>query len=166
MSNFINRRSGKDNIKIIIMAGLAVVLIFILAHRFFGGQGENDAASAAHTHEDSLKSDTLTAALKLSPANSKPPEFGGLEPPPFLGRDIFSSGDTVYNRKGKAGETEYEGLQLKATIIDDRGALAIIDDDVLRIGEFIKGLQVRTIKNNEVMLSRGEKNYTMSVIKE
>jgi len=27
-------------------------------------------------------------------------------------------------------------------------------------------LQVRTIKNNEVMLSRGEKNYTMSVIKE
>ncbi|MBI5740453.1 MAG: hypothetical protein HZA16_07000 [Nitrospirae bacterium] len=151
--------------KIIIMAGLAVVLVFVLAHRFFSGQGKDDEAHASPAHEDGMNSETPAAALKSSLDDLKTAEFDD-EAPPSLGRDIFSSGDTVYGPTEQAEEAEYETLQLKATIIDDQGALAIIDDEVMRIGQSIKGLQVRTIKNNEVILSRGEKNYTMKVTEE
>jgi len=158
-----NWLSNKNNLKIVIMAGLAILLIFVLKYRFFQGQEAGDQAASTQTHDSSLEYETRAANLESDPTIM---EFDDLKPPPSLETDIFSSGNAEYNPGEEAKEMEVDKLELRATIIDDQGALAIIDDDVLRIGEFIKGLQVRTIKNNEVMLSRGEKNYTMSVIKE
>lgn len=95
-----------------------------------------------------------------SPANSKTKSSGKLNAPPYLTRDLFSSGYLKHKSRGIPRETG-KGLKLKATIIDGRNPLAIIGDEVLGIGEFLNGLEVTDIKNNEVILSKGENKYRL-----
>jgi len=89
-----------------------------------------------------------------------------LNPPPSLKRDIFSAGKWWQNPRLKSEKMGEGKLQLKATIIDDQGTIAIIDDEVLGVGESVKGLKITAIKNNEVLLSKGRQRYILRMNEE
>jgi len=169
MENIKNWCSNKENIKILFMIGMAIVLVFVLKNRFGGTEAENSDSSAA-SYENRMEPQTEIAMggydkriPKKAPARSKAMKFKSPEPPPFLKRDLFSSRYSGLNPIRKSEETEEVNLELKATIIDGRDPLAIIGNEVLGLGEFIKGAEVIAIKNNVAILSRDGKQYVLKM---
>jgi hypothetical protein len=171
MNNFYNWCSKKENIKMMVMAGLAVFLIVFLIHRFSGGNDMNTSASSEAIYENSIESQTqLTKRFNdekiIKHSLSKTMEFDNMKPPPSITRDIFSYSNAKNKPKRYAEEMVMKDLTLQATIIDDQEPLAIIDNEVLGIGDFVKGFEVTAIKDNEVMLFEDGKNHILMMIKE
>jgi hypothetical protein len=169
MENIKNWCSNKENIKILVMIGMAIILMVILKISFGGKAVQTSDSSAAHyeTGTESLTQDSAREYIKripeTAPARSKKLMFRGLKPPPFLKRDLFFSRTTGTKPTRKAEHVEEVKLELTATIIDGQGALAIIGNEVLGMGEVIKGLRVTSIKKNEVILSKGKKQYVLRI---
>lgn len=147
------------------MIFMAIVLVVILKIRFAGTSEHSEVSpSAAQKIEvtaipQSPSSDISRNKMVRSPVQTGRGTFQGTKAPPLLERDLFSSSKSpsVPTRKGE--HAEQVELELTATIIDSQGALAIIGDDVLAIGDMVQGLQVTSIKKNEVVLSKGNKQY-------
>jgi hypothetical protein len=172
MENIKKWCSNKENIKILFMIGMAILLIVVLKHRFSGNSAKTSDSSAV-SHETVMKAQTQDGTggfdkriQDKAPARSQTVKFNGLKSPPFLKRDLFYSGNPEIMPIRKAGQMERNNLELTATIIDDQGALAIIGNEVLGMGEMIKGFRVTAIKNNEVILSKGEKQHVLRVSEE
>jgi hypothetical protein len=164
--------SNKENIKILLMIGMAIILVVILKNRFGGTEAEKSDSSEA-SYENRMEPQTEIAIggydkgiPKRAPARSKTTKLKGPEPPPFLKRDLFFSRYSELNPKIKGEEMEDLNLELTATIVDGRGALAIIGNEVLEMGEMVNGLRVTAIKNNEVILSKGKRKYVLRINEE
>jgi hypothetical protein len=172
MENIKNWCSNKENIKILIMIGMAIILLIILKIRFGAKADHTPDASAARyeTGTESLTRDSVREYIKRipekPPARSEKVMSHGLKPPPFLKRDIFFSRTTGTELTRKAEHVDEVKLELTATIIDGQGALAIIGNEVLGMGEVVKGLRVTSIKNNEVTLTRGKRQYVLRIKEE
>jgi len=172
MSNIKNWCSNKENIKILIMIGMAIILIVVLKNRFGGTSAEKSDSSKVR-YETGMESQAQAATRdnykripEKSPERSQKVKFSGLKPPPFLKRDLFASRIPVTNPKRKAEQMEEVKLELTATIIDGQGALAIIGNEVLGMGEMVNGLRVTAIKKNEVILSKGKKQHVLRIKEE
>ncbi len=100
----------------------------------------------------------------LKSSNAKTIKYDNLQPPPYLTRDIFSFRNSGDNSIRSSDGIIPDNLELNATIIDDGEPLAIIGNKVMGIGEFVNGLEVREIKNNEVVLAKGEQKYILRMI--
>jgi hypothetical protein len=164
--------SNKENLKILFMIVMAIILLFVLKKRFGGTGAENPDSSAAH-YENRVEAQSEIAVAGYdkrvptrAPDRSKTAQLKDPEPSPFLKRDLFSSRYSELNPKRNAEEVEKVDLELKATIIDGQGALAIIGKEVLVTGEKINGLRVTAIKENEVVLSKGKKRYVLRIKEE
>jgi hypothetical protein len=161
--------SNKDNIKILFMIGMAIILIFVLIHRFGGnGTQTSDASMAPHkTGIDSQAQASVPKYIQTMPYKKRSEKMVsyGQKPPPFLKRDLFFS-RKIRNNPIRNGEREELNLELTATIIDSQGAVAIIGNEVLGMGEIVEGLRVTSIKNNEVILSKGKAQYVLRIKEE
>lgn len=167
-----NWLSKKENIKILFMIAMAIVLVVILKNRF-GAQAVHTSDSSVAGYEaeketpalDSVKVDNKRMPER-TPARTKNVIYQGLKPPPFLKRDLFASRKPVTIPKRKAEPVEKVNLKLTATIIDSQGALAIIGNEVFGMGDMVQGLRVTSIKNNEVVLSKGRKQHVIRIEEE
>ena len=90
MGNIKHWCSNKENIKILIMIGMAIILLVILKIRFSGKTVQTSDLSAAgyETGAESITQDSEREYIKripeTAPARSKKLMFRGLKPPPFL----------------------------------------------------------------------------------
>jgi hypothetical protein len=157
--------SDKENLKIVFMIFMAIILVVILKIRL-GGKAEQKDVSPTSAHKTEVTATSQSPAREIkqrkmvrTPVRTGSRAFQGTKAPPFLERDLFSSrkSPSVPTRKGE--HVEQVELELTATIIDNQGALAIIGDDVFAIGDMVQGYQVMSIKNNEVVLSKGKRQY-------
>lgn len=165
--------SKKENIKIAVMLGLAVVLVIVLVKRFSGGRADEQPFSAEAGHEQivmpqlqKVKRDYNKATVKRAAVNWKNMKSYSPKAPPFLTRDIFNSRNRDISPKRKAERVKEVPLELTATIVDDQSALAIIGSEVLVTGDTVKGFRVTAIKNNEVVLSKGKRRYVLRISEE
>ena len=172
MGTIKNWCSNKENIKILIMIGMAIILMVILKIRF-SGKAVHISDSSAAGNEAGIESLTQDSAggnnsriPEQAPARSQKVIFHSPKPPPFLKRDLFSSRNPGTNPKRKAEQTKEVNLELTATIIDGQGALAIIGNEVLGMGDTVKGLRVTAIRKNEVVLSKGKRQYILRIKEE
>ena len=172
MEHLKNWCSNKENIKLLIMIGMAIILLIILKIRFGAKAVHTPDTSSAHyeTGTASITQDAVRGYIKRipekAPARSEKVMYHGLKPPPFLKRDLFFSRTTGTKPNRKAEHMEEVNLKLTATIIDGQGALAIIGNEVLGMGEMVEGLRVTSIKNNEVILSKGKRRYVLRITEE
>ncbi len=164
--------SNKENIKILVMIGMAIVLVVILKIRFGGKAVHTSDASVAGykagmetAAQDSVRAENRRMPER-APARIENVMFRGPKPPPFLKRDLFSSRNLVTKPKRKAKKVEKVDLDLTATIIDGQGALAIIGNEVFGMGDMVQGLRVTSIKNNEVTLSKGKRKHIIRIKEE
>ncbi len=169
MINIINWCTKKENVKIIFMLGLAVILLIALQHLFSRGKETHKADSSEAMYENRMESQTQAAKRikdekMLKSSNAKTIKYDNLQPPPYLTRDIFSFRNSGDNSIRSSDGIIPDNLELNATIIDDGEPLAIIGNKVMGIGEFVNGLEVREIKNNEVVLAKGEQKYILRMI--
>lgn len=169
MENIKNWCSNKENIKILVMIGMAIILVVILKIRFGEKAVHIPDTSAAHYKtgtelqtKDSVREYSKTIHER-PPARSEKVVFHDLKPPPSLKRDLFFSRKPGTKPIGKEEHVEEVKLELTATIIDGQGALAIIGNEVLGMGEVIEGLRVTSIKKNEVVLSKGKRQYVLRI---
>jgi hypothetical protein len=172
MDTIKNWCSNKENLKIVIMIAMAIILLVILKNRFTEKAVHTSDASAAgyETASASLSQDAARGYKARIPAKRPArPNKGmvqGLKPPPFLKRDLFASRKPGTNPTRMAEHVEEVNLELTATLIDGQGALAIIGNEVLGMGEMIQGFRVTAIKKNEVILSKGTKQYVLRIKEE
>ena len=172
MDTIKNWCSNKENVKIVIMIGMAIILLVILKNRFAEKTVHTSDTSAAG-YETKLASLSQDAAQRYNaripaktPARLNKGMVQGLKPPPFLKRDLFSSRNIGTNPTRKAEHVEEVNLQLTATIVDGQGALAIIGNEVLGMGDMIQGFRVTAIQKNEVILTKGKKQYLLRIKEE
>jgi len=172
MDNIKNWCSNKENIKLVVMIGMAIVLLVILKIRFSekAVPASDSSAVRYETGIESLPQDSVRVDNRRmperAPAQSENVMFQNPKPPPSLKRDLFSSRNPGTKPKRKAGQVEKANLELTATIIDGQGALAIIGNDVFGMGDMVQGLRVTSIKNNEVILSKGKKQHVIRIKEE
>ena len=172
MDNIKNWCSNKENIKLAIMIGMAIIFVFVLKSRFSGKAviTSDSSVLSNETQIESLHQDSVrgynTRMQEKTPARLKEMNDHDLKPPPFLKRDLFSSRNPEIKPKREAAQMEAANLELTATIIDDQGALAIIGNEVLGIGEMLMGLRITAIKNNEVILSKGKSQHVLRIKEE
>jgi hypothetical protein len=80
-------------------------------------------------------------------------------------RDPFNWSQILMERYKKksqpAEDSVFKEFQLLGILWDNKMPLAIIDDQVLHEGDMIKGVTVRTISRNEVLLLHENKSYTL-----
>ena len=172
MDNLKKWCSNKENIKILIMIGMAIILIVVLKNRF-GETSAEKSDSSAVGHETGMEAQNQAGTLaydkripEKTPARSQKVKFNRFKQPPFLKRDLFSSGNPVFKPIRKTEQMDGSNLELTATIIDGQGALAIIGNEVLGMGEMVNGLRVTAIKKNEVILSKGKKQHVLRIKEE
>jgi hypothetical protein len=172
MDNIKNWCSNKENIKLAVMIGMDIIFVFVLKSRFSGKAviTSDSAAISKETEMESLSQDSVrghnTRVQEKEPAQLTAVTVHDLKPPPFLKRDLFSSRNPEIKPKREAAQMEAANLELTATIIDDQGALAIIGNEVLGIGEMVMGLHITAIKNNEVILSKGKRQHVLRIKEE
>ena len=163
--------SNKDNIKIAVMVGLAVVLLIVIAKRFSGSGTDEQPVSAVAGHQQIVMPQSQTVKRQYSKAAvnkaavPKSVKYNNSEAPPFLTRDLFNSRNWDVRPKREADQKD-PGLKLNATITDDGDPLAIIGDEVLGIGDSVKGFKVTAIRNHEAVLSGDGKHYTLRMTEE
>ncbi len=169
MNNMKSWCSNKENIKIICMVGLAIVLVVVLIHRF-SAKAVNTSDSPAAEYQRGMEPLTGNSAREYktrmperTPSRSKKVMFNGVKPPALLKRDLFASRNTGNSPKRTTEQIEAVHLELTATIIDGAGALAIIGNEVLGMGDRVKGMRVTAIKENEVTLSKGKRQYVLRI---
>ena len=151
------------------MIGMAIVLVVVLKNRF-SGKGVNTSGSSEARYEREMEPRNQESVKRRNrriggkaQARLKKVEFNAVKPPAFLKRDLFSSRNPGNTPKRMAEQIEKVNLELTATIIDGTGALAIIGNEVLGMGDMIKGLRVTAIKANEVILSKGKRQYVLRI---
>ena len=158
--------SDKENLKIVFMVIMAIVLVFILKIRF-SGKGEVSSATAQEENiimpTQAADSNIIQRKVTRTPAPRGSRVFQTAKAPPFLERDLFSSRISASVPKRKGEHVEQVELELTATIIDSQGALAIIGNDVLAIGDMVQGYQVTSIKKNAVLLSKGKRQHELRI---
>jgi hypothetical protein len=161
--------SNKENIKIAVMVGLALVLIIVIAKRF-SNSGTDEPVSAVAGHEQiemheqqNVKRQYSKAPFKKTAMKSENIKLFNSEAPPFLTRDLFNSRIRDIIPKREKEQVKEVPLELTATIIDGNGELAIIGDEVLGIGDEVKGFTIKEVRNNEVLLARDGDLYTLGV---
>lgn len=171
MQKSVYRFAKGDNIKLLLVVLLSVVLIVVLKIRMSGGQDTEMSASPSEIYNTSAETlasrEQLFADKTLKPASrgSEHLEPSALKPPPFLKRDIFSFG-TARNSLKREADQSAPLLKLNATITDNGKPLAIIENEVLEIGDFVKGLKVTAIRDHEAELYGDGKHYTLKMIKD
>ena len=171
MENIKNWCSNKENLKILFMIGMAIVLVFVLKNRFSEKTANTSGSSSTHYDtgmgsltQNSARRDNSRMAEK-APARLKQVMLHGLKAPISLKRDIFSYRISKNSSKREEAQKD-SGLKLNATITDGSEPLAIIGNEVLGIGESVNGFEIRAIKNNEAVLLRDGKHYTLRIIEE
>ena len=93
------------------------------------------------------------------------PEERRLEQGKESARDPFNWSQALmekYNKKSQpAGDAIFKEFQLLGILWDNKMPVAIIDDQVLHEGDVIRGVTVRTISRNEVLLLHKNEHYTL-----
>jgi hypothetical protein len=155
----------KDNIQLLLVVVLSIVLIVVFKNRMSGGKDIEKAAASPVTHNTAPGTPVTVQdkALKSEAVDSKSLKASELKAPPSMKRDIFSFRISENSSKREVVKSGPD-LKLNATITDDGEPLAIIGSEVLGIGEMVKGFTVITINNNEAVLLRNGKHYTLRMI--
>ena len=84
------------------------------------------------------------------------------ELPTEFGRKIFSGGILVENKPtGPQYEREVE-FKLNAIIIDESRRIAIINDKILYVGDFIEGAEVIVVVKSQVVLKIKNEQFVLS----
>lgn len=176
MNSILGWCSNKENIKVLLVGGLAVILIIIVKIQFFGGAEINQPLpssssytniTTSHLQDSEHDKDEITynvSHIKSLPGSAQ------IQPPSSISRDIFSPGNhanktekTIPPSKKTRERKLARSLALKGTIMDNQGSLAIINDETLAIGESIKGFVVTAIDDNKVIVSLNGRQTTLRI---
>ncbi len=125
--------------------------------------GENMPGSSPHPQAvENVEIDFNSQALlkRISPESTVP--YPRNDIPSEFGAKIFTIPGTPKEKiKLPEGEKEIE-FKLNAIIIDEKRKIAIINDKILKVGDFIEGAQVQAIVRREVLLKLDDREIVLS----
>lgn len=165
MEKTANWFSKSDNMKIVLVAALSLVLVVVLMMRMSGDKDAEKPATPAETYNTAAETPApFQKQTRDDNANRRvePMKADTMKPPLFLKRDLFSYRMSKNSSKRDEGGSAPD-LELNATITDDGEPLAIIGNEVFGTGEMVKGFRVTQIKNNEVILSKENRQYVIRI---
>ncbi len=160
------------------MLGLAVVLIIILTYRFLWEKKTRVAPTSLvksgrtpEQHPDLILKDMnklLTASNQETQKKDVQKHIKS-----SLKKDLFFPTISLHKKEtlSKKGEENEDNrienaikkLKLKATIINNKKPIAIINNKIVGIGEYIMGFKVVDIKDGVIFLSNGKKRVSLNM---
>jgi hypothetical protein len=168
----------KGQFKTYLLLGLVVIAAVVAYFRFIHTSSDK---SVPPKQESTVESDLGVPAFSESTGEKRvgelPPFFESVPPP--VGRDIFSP---LKWPEPKRREPPKEGLEkepeivevrrpeiklmLMGTIVGGANSMAIINDQYLRLGEYIEDWEVSEITKSTVVLRAGDEEIILEVSKE
>lgn len=155
---------SKDKVKWIMVAGLGVVLLFVLYFNLKpSGGGEKTLALQENEAEAFDYSIPLTPETELMPALEMLTDTHKTNTMvPSMIEDIF----TFASRKNSpdssmTGPPEAEEFVLKGTIIDGDNSVAFLNDEIVGLGEPFNGFRVVEITATSITIKNEEDEITV-----
>jgi hypothetical protein len=160
-------KGENKQLKIIIIAGLLVILCIVCYFRFF---------SKKPTETNEVKSMIAPAVSpSIAPANNTPPKKTDMQEPlsqswtSDIARDVFEPGKSARLAETKrklSGEVPPQPIQLvlNGMIYSGNNPVAIINGQFQHVGDQIGGYKVIRIGPGEVLLKGEEREITLRVI--
>jgi hypothetical protein len=166
VSEGLQRYLKKENVEMFLVVGLAMVLLVMLKVRFFGdaSRGSSKAARPEPAMSEVQSEPTVSGSPAITAPRRQARSAGktSVKPtdiPPFLSRDLFASLNPAYGvlelHKLKGAGGGRQGLVLQAIFVDSQRPLAIINDEVVGIGDPAGNAKVIAIGSDTVALSVG-----------
>ncbi len=162
----------KEKIEMFLVVALAMVLLVVLKIRFFGDASEVPVkAGAPRATMSEVSNDTPVAdgpAIAVSTPRGQRAvrrAASSSDIPPSLSRDLFASLNPAYRAlepgklRGAGGRRA--GRALQAIFEDTRRPLAIINEEVVGVGDQVGSARVVTIEKDSVVISVGGREKTL-----
>jgi hypothetical protein len=143
--------------RILVLLGIAVAVLALYTFAF-RSQPELKGMSAAAAEATGAKTKAVQPAPTATDAAAKPAEATGaltprVLPPEAWGTDPFVRDWVMVN--------ELANLKLKAITLGGERPYALINDQILQVGDEISGKRVVKIESDNVTLEQGGRTFTL-----
>lgn len=165
----------KANMEKAMVVVLAMVLLFVLKGRFFGGRptvsgpAPGVVVSAAPVPVRSAIVQRVVADRGRAPKEARTPVNGQRNEmlQASMKRDLFTPLGAVYEAEKRAREkTDSREPQLEAILFDVTDPMAIINNQVVGVGAVIDQYTVIHVGEKEVVLAHGDSKRVLRIDKE
>jgi hypothetical protein len=156
-----------QQIQIYVVIVLAVVFVILGYFQLFHEKADVEAKSITPVESDpELDLNSIQTTIKSRLHADAAPSFEPFQP---IARDVFTSLKSLKKEKVSKRQTEkpkpLPPLRLKGTIVEGDRAIAIVNDQYLRIGDLIHGFKVVRISKNGVLLDSGRRQLALEMLK-
>ena len=143
--------------RILVLLGIAVAVLALYTFAF-RPQPELKAVGAAAAEATGAKAKAVKPAPTATDAAAKPAEATGALTPKVLPPEIWGTDPFV---RDWVMVNELANLKLKAITLGGERPYALINDQILQIGDEISGKRVASIESDYVTLEQGGRTFTL-----
>jgi len=156
-----------QQIQIYVVIVLAVVFVILGYFQLFHEKADVEAKTITPVESDPEPDlNSIQTTIKSRSHADAAPSFEPFQP---IARDVFTSLKSLKKEKVPKRQTEkpepLPPLRLKGTIVEGDRAIAIVNDQYLRIGDLIHGFKVVRIGKNVVLLDSDRRQLALEMLK-
>lgn len=143
--------------RILVLLGIAVAVLALYTFAF-RPQPELKGVSAAAAEATGAKAEEVQPAPAATDTTAKPAEITGALTPKVLPPEIWGADPFV---RDWVMVNELANLKLKAITLGGERPYALINDQILQVGDEISGKRVAKIESDNVTLEQGGRTFTL-----